>query len=401
MGAVPNDTVGGGRAVTVVLSPPMVAGIQLRLAAITRRVVGEPILAVAARWHDARQPPAQGPSSVFVLRNNDLGDVLIITPLFEALRRHFPVARIVAGVGHWSVDLLKGNPHLSDVMVVDAPWFNKSVRPQGLRAELSYLRNSADVARVKSQQFDVGIDVLGSVAGSALLLRAGIPLRLGVHGFAGGRSSSHLSVQFDPHEHVGRTALRLAELLGLPAADLPENRPQIFLNAQERAAGEARWGTRAAGRPRVVIGPGTGEPRKGWPVEHFMEAVRRLSTDGQFDMVIVGGPQDRALGDALAGVGSHITNLAGRCNLRDTFGVVAAADAVLTNPSMLMHAAAAFRVPTVVVLGPVFSSAQQHDQQWGYPDTCRSLGPEPGRPGTLATPAEAIACLKDLISRFT
>lgn len=376
-----------------------VPGVQLRLASLTRRLVGEPMLGVAARWHDARHPPASEPSSVFVLRNNDLGDVLIITPLFEALRRRFPAARIVAGVGRWSVDLLKGNPHLSDVMVVDAPWFNKGVRPQGLRAELSYLRTSADVAQLKAQHFDVGIDVLGSVPGAALLLRAGIPLRLGVHGFAGGRSASHLSVPFNPHEHVGRTALRFAELLGLPSAQLPENRPQIFLDDRERAAGEARWATLAAGRTRLVLGPGTGEPRKSWPLANFIETVTRLSADGQIEMVVVGGPHDRVPGDALAAAGSHITNLAGQCSLRETCGLVAAADVVLTNSSMLMHAAGAFRVPTVVVLGPAYTSAAQHHDQWGYPDTCRSLGPEPGRPGTMATPIEAVASLMAMRSR--
>lgn len=370
-----------------------VNGIQLRLAALTRRVVGEPMLAVAARWHDARHRPAQDPSSVFVLRNNDLGDVLVTTPLFEALRRRFPAARIVAGVGRWSVDLLKGNPHLSDVMVVDAPWFNKAVRSRGLWAELSFVFGADAVAQLTQQRFDVGVDVLGSVAGGALLLRAGIPCRLGVFGYAGGHSSSHLRVHFNPREHVGRSALRFAELLGLPPTQLPENRPQLFLDADERAAGQRRWSTPVGARRRIVIGPGTGEPQKGWPMEHFRQAVTRLSTDGQVDIVVVGGPQDRAMGDALAAAGFHITNLAGRCSLRETFGVVAAADAVLTNPSMLMHAAAAFRVPTTVVLGPAFSSATQHDEQWGYPGTCRSLGPEPGQSGGLATPAEAVECL--------
>ena len=35
------------------------------------------------------------------------------------------------------------------------------------------------------------------------------------------------SVEFNSDEHVGRQALRFAELLG--CTDLPENRPQIFL----------------------------------------------------------------------------------------------------------------------------------------------------------------------------
>lgn len=371
----------------------MIAGLQHRLAALTRRVVAEPLLGVVARRQDARTPSPSEPTSIFVLRNNDLGDVLIVTPLFDALRRRFPAARIVAGVGQWSVELLKGNPHLSEVMVVNAPWFNKTVRPQGLRAEISYLRRSPEVAHLAAQRFAVGIDVLGSVPGAALLLRAGIPHRLGVQGYAGGHSASHLTVRFDPHAHVGRSALTFAELLGLPVADLPENRPQIFLESHERAAGEGRWEPRTHGRTRVVIGPGTGDPPKGWPVHNFIETTRLLATTGNVDVVVVGGPGDQPLGEAMAAAGGpSVTNLAGQCTLRETCGVVAAADAVLTNSSMLMHAAAAFRLPTTVVLGAAYSSASQHNAQWGYPDTCRTLGPEPDR-RALATPAEAITSL--------
>lgn len=370
------------------------SGAQSRLAAMTRRAVGEPVLALAS-WRSRGGGTTGDPQSIFVLRNNDLGDVLIITPLFEALRRGFPTARIVAGVGHWSVDLLRGNPHLSDVMVVDAPWFNKVLRPQGLWAELSYLCASDDIALLRSQRFDVGIDVLGSAAGAALLLRAGVPRRLGVRGYAGGHSSAHQVVSFDPHEHVGRSALRFAELLGVASSDLPTNRPQLFLDTHEREFGRRRWAEIARdGQVRVIVGPGTGDPRKGWPLESFKRAVRALTVAGDVAVIVVGGPGDRSAGDDLAANGRTVVSVAGQCTLRQTFALVAACDAVITNASMLMHAAAAFSRPTAVVLGPAFSSARLHDEQWGYAGTCLSLGPEPGSHPGLATPGEAVEYIR-------
>ena len=64
-------------------------------------------------------PPAE-PRSIFVLRNNDLGDVLVVTPLFEALRRRFPSAKIVAGIGDWAAPVLAGNPHVDETLPVNA-----------------------------------------------------------------------------------------------------------------------------------------------------------------------------------------------------------------------------------------------------------------------------------------
>jgi heptosyltransferase-2 len=89
--------------------------------------------------------------------------------------------------------------------------------------------------------------------------------------------------------------------------------------------------------------------------------------------------------------GAH--NFAGHLSLRETFALVAAADLVICNSSMLMHAAAAFDRPTFVLLGESFASTRQHDAQWGYPGTCWSLGKEPGGRSRLFTAAEVIEIL--------
>jgi heptosyltransferase-2 len=247
---------------------------------------------------------------------------------------------------------------------------------------LRYIVASPQVRSLRG--FDVGIDVLGSAWGSLLLLRAGIPFRLGVRGYAGGHTGVQRQVEFDPWEHVGRRALRFAELLG--ATDLPSCRPQIFLDAAERAAGEQVWG---AG-PRVALAPGGGLAVKCWPPSHWEALTRRLAGEGAA-ILVVGGPKERELGERLAATSPGVRNLAGHLSLRESFAVLAAADRVVCNSSVWMHAAAAFSRPTFVLLGESFPSARQHDTQWGYPETCWSLGKEEGGRTTLFTPEEAMA----------
>jgi len=341
----------------------------------------------------AGAPPE--PRSIFVLRNNDIGDLLVVTPLFQALRRRFPEAHIAAGVGRWNLPCLRGNPYLSEVLVADAPWFNKSVRRQTPLHALSWIYRSAAAQEIARRGFDVGIDVLGSPWGSLLLMRARIPWRLGVRGYAGGHTGAQACVRFDPWEHVGRSALRFAELLG--ATDLPPCRPQIFLDHDERKAGEECWRGLFAERtdhpPRIVIGPGGGLAVKCWPRESFAFLAGLLARERQAEIAIAGGPRDGEAGGLVAAAAPGSRNLAGQLSLRETFALVAAADLVICNSSMLMHAAAAFSRPTLVLLGASFPSARQHDAQWGYPGTCRSLGLESGRHEEIATPEEALSAL--------
>jgi ADP-heptose:LPS heptosyltransferase len=345
----------------------------------------------ALRAPSVAAPPAE-PRSIFVLRNNDLGDLLAITPLFEALRRRFPGARIAAGVGDWSREVLRLNPHLSEVLPVNAPWFNKYQGHQGPWDRLAYLRRSPEVRELAGRRFEIGIDVLGSAWGSLLLLRAGIPYRLGVRGYAGGHSAVQAAVPFDSHLHVGRAALRFAELLG--GTDLPENRPQIFLDAGERGEAEHAWAAAECGERgvRIVVGPGGGLPEKCWPAASYAELVAGISGAS---ILVLGGPGETAVLETVAAA----SPLAWRESppLRRAFSLVAAADLVVCNSSMLMHVAAAFGRPTLILLGPAFPSARQHQAQWGYPGICRSFGRETGERESLYTTAEILAILREEI----
>lgn len=358
--------------------------------------IAEVPVRILGRLVPTQKSRPETPKSIFVLRNNDIGDLLAITPLFEALRWRFPAARITAGVGDWNRDVLANNPHVTDVLPVNAPWNNKFIKSQRISDQIGYVRHSAEVKALREQQFEVGIDILGSHVGALLLMQARILYRLGVRGYRGGHSAMQQNVIFRDDQHVGRAALRFAELLG--ATDLPECRPQLFLTHTEADAGEIRWNQRVDGKPRrIVIGPGGGLAEKCWPLDSYIALVRRLSASGAAQLIIVGGKQDFDTGEQLSAELKGFNNLAGQLTLRETFAVVNAADVVITNPSMLMHVAAAFSLPTVVLLGEMFPSAINHDVAWGYPGTCRSLGREESH--GVATVEEAYAAVHNALEQ--
>jgi ADP-heptose:LPS heptosyltransferase len=319
------------------------------------------------------------PKKIFVLRNNDIGDLLVITPLFDALRQQYPKTEILAGIGSWNRDVLAGNPHVSRVIEMNAPWHNKVVQPQGVVSALSYIYRSVEARRLREEQADIGIDVLGSGFGSLLFMRAQIPYRIGVRGYAGGDSAVERFVDYSSAEHVGRQALRLAELLG--CVDLPENRPQIFLDRPPEY------------HNAIVIAPGAGIPEKGWPPDHFVKLAGLLKGE---PIIVIGSTTDRVLGTRISEENPMARDWTGKLSLRESFAIIAGAKLLIGNSSMPMHVAAAFRRPAVILLGEQFSSASQHHRQWGYPET-RVLGRDNDHPDIFC-PAEVREKVSEILS---
>jgi ADP-heptose:LPS heptosyltransferase len=88
------------------------------------------------------------------------------------------------------------------------------------------------------------------------------------------------------------------------------------------------------------------------------------------------------------------------------FALAEEADVVLTNSSMLMHVAAAFRRPTVAVIGGSVTNPEKHDAIWGYPPPYRSVSPEQdvaGRPAQNWPSVERVvqAVLMSIDTRHT
>ena len=329
--------------------------------------------------------PAE-PREILVIRPNDLGDLHTTTPAFAALRARFPSSRIIAAVGSWAAPVLANNPNVDEVVPLDAPWNNKFIADQSWRAVADFLANSGQVGSLRRRGgFDAGIDVLGSHIGSALMIRLGVRYRVGVRGYRGGWSACQQYVTFSDRVHVARAALNQTVLLGAP--ELTDIRPQLFLTEAERADAECMWGARPAGVARLIVGCGGGLEGKCWPTEEMAAALtsvveeRRMSDAPRFDVLLVGGPADRERGLQIAELTRGAArSVCGETSLRSTFALCRAADLVLTNASMLAHTAAAFRKPTIVVLGGMHQSREAFDALWGYPPPYRSIAPEPGSP---------------------
>jgi heptosyltransferase-2 len=99
--------------------------------------------------------------------------------------------------------------------------------------------------------------------------------------------------------------------------------------------------------PYVVLAPGSRWGTKRWP--YFAELARLLA----HPVVIIGGPEDEALAQAIVAVApERCHSVAGHAGLRASAAIVERAALVVSNDSVALHLATALDRPVVALFGP-------------------------------------------------
>ena len=229
--------------------------------------------------------------NILVRGPNWVGDMVMSTPAFRALRRGFPEARIT----------LLARPELLPLLA-GAPWFD-ALRPltahrRGLFAMLREAR-----ALRATERFDIGLCLPDSFSSALLFRLAGVARVVGYR--RGGRGALlHEAVRLPsragprvlvPREEHG---LGLVRALGARACG---TELELFITAaEEREAARvfAAHGARA-GDAYVVLAPGAGAgPAKCWPPAHFASVAEAVARAGVAP-VLLGAQGERARAEAV------------------------------------------------------------------------------------------------------
>ena len=92
---------------------------------------------------------------------------------------------------------------------------------------------------------------------------------------------------------------------------------------------------------------------KRWPVERFATVAKWAMHQADWDVVILGGPSDREVGENIARLaGEPAAMLAGQTSIRQFMALLSLAGVCLSNDSGGMHVAAAMERPQLSLFGP-------------------------------------------------
>jgi heptosyltransferase II len=284
-----------------------------------------------------------------VLCPNLIGDTVMATPTFRALRRGFPGATIIGVIKPQVAPTLDAAPWFDELL-----WFDP-------RSQVRSQRMLSTIHRLRRGRFDVAVIMPNSIRSAVLAWLADIPRRIGYARH--GRELLLTDVLTQPRDKSGRrlpapiveSYLRLARRLGCPVDSV---KIELATTSDDEAAADQVWSDLALrdGRPVVCLNTGGAfGPAKNWPAEHFAELARRLAEAAGADVLVLCGPAERDAALVIVALAGHprVVSLAGHpLGLGLSKACVRRSALLITTDSGPRHFAAAFNVPVITLFGP-------------------------------------------------
>ncbi|MFA7255268.1 MAG: glycosyltransferase family 9 protein [Candidatus Omnitrophota bacterium] len=307
---------------------------------------------------------------ILITRTDRIGDLVLTTPLFKALREKFPKAWIAALVFLEHREIVEGNPYLDEVILYD-----KKGNERGLWGQFLFSQ------KLRSEKFDVVIYAHGTNRMHLAGWLAGIPIRIGYDR----RASWALSYVHPYNKKEGKKQeaeylFELLEPLGVtppeeietffPVTDpsvrsletlrlshkIPYDRPHS-LSEESKVNGTSpgnlfKKENGGQDRPWIVLNPSASDVTKMWPAERFAELVTRIQKDRPSIFLAIGTAQDRPIIETLIkNTSVPVFDLSGKLSLGMLGALLKRASLLVSNDSGPVHIATAVGTPVVSIFG--------------------------------------------------
>lgn len=302
------------------------------------------------------------PCRVLLVRPDHLGDLLLTTPILQALKDAVPDAHLTFMVGPWSSEIVARQPTIDQLITCPFPGFRRT--SQGFLAPYQLLFRTA--RQLRRERFDLAINLRPDFWwGAALLYLAGIPRRVG-YALQPGLPFLSKALSFPDAEHATVSNLRLAsaalEELGyspLEAPFTPARYPLSFVpSAEEQTWALERLHMEGVDEhtPLIIIPPGSGGAVKLWRSEAWAYCantlVTTLTSTHPARIMLTGSPGERALVEEVAQDISSKALLVTDASIGQLAALLKLATCVLTVDNGPGHMAVAQGTPSAHLFGP-------------------------------------------------
>ncbi len=280
---------------------------------------------------------------ILIVEVNWIGDVLFSTPAIRALKEKFPNSSISVLALPLTLDVLKGNPYINEIIVND-----EEGRHQGFSGKLKLIRE------LRNKKFDLAVLFHRSVTRAAITWLSGILRRVG---YAKYRTGFFLTdpIPMLPRDSSHRVDYYLGIVKNL-GCDIKNRFYELWVSPQDEA-----WvdnflkdkGGEGSSDFMVCLNPGGNWAPKRWPKENFSCLADLLIKELGAKVIFTGSKGDLELVRSIKQDMKLMPIIAsGETNLKQLACLFKRAKIVVSGDSGPLHIAAAMGANVLALFGP-------------------------------------------------
>lgn len=279
---------------------------------------------------------------LLITRTDRLGDLVLSTPVFQALREKFPESHLACLTFLENRAAVEGNPHLNEVILYDKKG-----------SEKGWLGNYWFAKQLAKKKFDAVIHLHPTHRMHWAGWLARIPVRIGYRKKSGWTLTHSIADQKgEGLKHESEYNFDLLQFLqvGFDKKFAP------FFPLREKDKRSLSFLLRNLNRddskPYVVINPGASCPSKIWPADRFAELINRLQEKYGLQAVLIGSENDLKFSRNVRRYSSQpILDLNGRLSLGMLGWLLKDSKLLISNDSGPVHVAGAVGTPVISIFG--------------------------------------------------
>ena len=304
-----------------------------------------------------------------VIKTHAIGDVIMATPAFRALRNAYPHADISILIGKWSAPILKSNPSITRCMEFEDDILHKK-RIIGLIKLILKLR---------LRKFDAAIIFHPSPFIHLLAVLAGIKKRFGLS-----RNGKNFFLTASVEEngsynfYYPMNFLNVVNLLNTSDSERNKNSDAIidvFSEEHDKLSlknllknqGVNDFNNLILIAPAGSINPKENITARLWPYEYYIELIRLITSElPKFTIVLTGGYKDKVIVKEIKDQVPQALDLAGKTTLNELVCLVGLSQVIICNDSAVLHIGIAQKRPTIGIFGPTSIQSRVPKSQIEY-----------------------------------
>ena len=282
-------------------------------------------------------------NNILVVNVNWVGDVIFSTPVFKALKRTYPKARVSALAVPRVKEILESCPFVDEIIIYDEKGAHKSPF-----AKLKLIEE------LKTRKFDVAFLLHRSLTRALLVYWAGIPQRVGYDTKGRGFFLTHKVKPIGNIDQIHRCDyyLNVIESFGVKVDD---RTCELRVNDEARQTIEETLKKNGIASQDflIVVNAGGNWDLKRWPKVNFARLIDCLEGENNIKVVIPGAKKDKELIQEITQLTSHKpVILTGQTSLKELAALLKRANLVIAADTGPLHLANCVGTSVIGLFGP-------------------------------------------------